>query len=476
MTSPGPIVRRAGRRTVEILLWCGAGLGVLSVVAALAAASLGIVPLVFTSGSMSPEMPTGSLGLARTVAASELRVGDVVSVTGADGIRVTHRIVATEQQPSEVVLTLKGDTNPSPDQESYRVKEADRVFFNAPYVGRMVSAFTSPWGMFLGGLAVAALLFWAFRRQPPAATGGGQSELEAPLATSGKHRADHAKTRTSATLVAAAIPVLLLVTANSGTSARFTDTGTVGTTGFATTRLLQPNEVTCTASANAVTVRTSPSDPRYTYWVRAYTAADGGTPVSTPRQMTTGATPAATFAIADFAPALATGVTYWLRVSSRIGGWESTEYRRQPFSRPDTTTLACGEAIVPPTITFTQPTNAFNGTRSALQTRLNTDCGGFGSPVACGTATDDGTVASVQYILQRSSIFGTGCWDGSSWGSGCGYRNASRIVGQDRWAVAGDFGDTYFSFFGSYTYTLTIKATDNQSRVSEKSISYRVSP
>ncbi|NLG47963.1 MAG: signal peptidase I, partial [Gordonia sp.] len=68
--------QRRSRR--ELALNVGAVLGLMCIVAAIASMLFGITPLVFRSGSMSPEIPTGSLAIARTVDAQDLRVGDVV--------------------------------------------------------------------------------------------------------------------------------------------------------------------------------------------------------------------------------------------------------------------------------------------------------------------------------------------------------------------------------------------------------------
>lgn len=488
MTTPGPNIRRTGRRAVEVLLWCGAGLGTMSIMAALAAVFLSIVPLVFTSGSMSPEVPTGSLGLARTVTASELRVGDVVSVIAANETRVTHRVVAVEQHTDVTALTLKGDANPGPDQQTYAVTEADRVFFTAPYLGRIIMILTSPWGMFFGGLTAAALLLWAFRRRPSAPADSHPSSEdetakqlpEEPPAKSILHRAHHRKIRMSATLLAAGIPALLLTTVASGTAAFFTDTAEVTTTGFVAHRVLQPGPATCTASANNITVGTTPlADPRYTYWARAYTS--NGVAISSYKQMM-GNPATAGFNISNFTPPLAVDSTYTIRIHSRVGapgptglsGWESKIFQPVKFSTA-AGNLKCGEAIVPPNIVFTQPTNGYTGNKVDLQGRLDRDCAGIVGGI-CGTAIDpNGTVTSVEYILQRTG-FGTYCYvpggypNGYPVGGSCKYRSAEK--NGDRWTIPGNL---YGGLIG-WNYTLTIKAKDNSGAITEKAIKFRVDP
>lgn len=151
----------------EALLWIGATLGVICLAWTAAMFAFGLTPLVFTSGSMSPVIGAGDLAFARTVDAREIDVDDVVSVINDRGIRVTHRVTHVDQQDDgTAILQMKGDANQSPDEEEYRVEEAERVMFSVPRAGYVVEAVGSPLGMFLGGLLVAGVLFIAFRNRP----------------------------------------------------------------------------------------------------------------------------------------------------------------------------------------------------------------------------------------------------------------------------------------------------------------------
>lgn len=71
----------------QALLTVGAIAGAVSLIAMVLAGSMGIQPLVFRSGSMSPTINTGDLSLSRSIAADQLVVGDIVSVIGSDGVR-----------------------------------------------------------------------------------------------------------------------------------------------------------------------------------------------------------------------------------------------------------------------------------------------------------------------------------------------------------------------------------------------------
>ncbi|GAB4004772.1 signal peptidase I [Nocardioides ultimimeridianus] len=146
----------------EAALWTGGVLGALCAIALLLGWVLHVTPLVFASGSMSPAYPVGSLGVAHEVPVTDLRIGDVVSVVNDQGVRVTHRIVAIEPHADLAALTLQGDTNDVPDDQSYLVGAVPRVSFGIPYAGYVLNAAASPYGVAVTAAAVIGLLFLGF--------------------------------------------------------------------------------------------------------------------------------------------------------------------------------------------------------------------------------------------------------------------------------------------------------------------------
>lgn len=147
----------------ELALNVGAVAGLICIVIAVGSMLFGIKPLVFRSGSMSPEISTGSLALARTVPADSIRVGDVVSVDNEVGTRITHRVVAVAPfGDGKLSLTLKGDANRVPDRSPYIVSEADRVIGSVPLLGYLAAWLSSKTAIFLGGIVAGALLMLAF--------------------------------------------------------------------------------------------------------------------------------------------------------------------------------------------------------------------------------------------------------------------------------------------------------------------------
>lgn len=146
----------------ETALTVGAIVGVFCMLLAVAAFAFGIQPVIFRSGSMSPAINTGALAISKSVDANDLAVGDIVTVLTGSGIRVTHRIQDLSVSNGQASLVLRGDANNVADEHVYVVKSADRVLFDIPKAGFVVSWISGPIGIFGGGLLVGLLLLTAF--------------------------------------------------------------------------------------------------------------------------------------------------------------------------------------------------------------------------------------------------------------------------------------------------------------------------
>jgi signal peptidase I len=272
----------------------------------------GITPLVFSSGSMAPEIATGDLAFARSVPAEDLRRGDVVSVAGDSGVRVTHRIVAVERVNHRAELTLRGDGNASPDTGTYVVTKADRVFAHLPKAGYVVSAVASPTGIFVGGLLVAVALFAAF--------GPGSARPRG-----GRRRAD----AVAAGLVLVALGASSQVPLPQTTQASFTDNPSLTTGAFAAHTVQRPTSASCSDGLLTATVSWT-NDPRYDYEVILRRVSTGAV-VST-RQIT-GATSSTTYTgLLSFGLVVGLGpaVDFTVEIRSKLAtapSWESSSVR-----------------------------------------------------------------------------------------------------------------------------------------------------
>ncbi|WP_235737297.1 signal peptidase I [Nocardioides alcanivorans] len=232
----------ARRALREVALTSGAVLGVLCAIVALASPLLGAHLLVFKSGSMGPDMDTGALAVSHTVDASEVAVGDVVSVVDSDGRRITHRVTDVTADGNQVLLTLQGDANAQPDSEPYPVTEVDRVVWHVNQWGHVVDALSSPYAVFIAGAGAAGLLVLTFRRR----SSGGADTRTTRTATV----TDKKPVAAGIALGSVALALLTAGTALGGstvnsTLAAFSDTATVTAPASALT-VPAPASIDCT--------------------------------------------------------------------------------------------------------------------------------------------------------------------------------------------------------------------------------------
>lgn len=250
------------RAVREVGLTVGAVLGVLCLASAGAAVVLDVKPVVFESGSMAPAIDTGALAISRTVPASELAVGDVVTVRTGTGVRVTHRIQDISLAGGKATLVLKGDANGAVDDNAYVVSSAPRVLFDVPKAGYVVSFVSGPIGIFAGGLLVGVVLLSIVRPGRPRSgrQGGGA--------------------RKAASVVSVMIVGTCVTGVFSGaqTQAYYTDTASATSGTF--TRPAAVTITGCTTSGNSLTITwTAPVSPTTWQFRYVYTTPAGQTEV-----------------------------------------------------------------------------------------------------------------------------------------------------------------------------------------------------
>jgi signal peptidase len=163
------------RTTVALLV----GVTVACVVGYAALLVAGFRPVAVYSGSMVPTLRVGSIAIDRPVAASSVRVGDVITFSDpyVANRLVTHRVVRIFQTSKGVAYRTKGDANPARDPWTIRLPDrVGRVQFSIPVAGYVLwYAHTREVRTAL--IAVAALLALVgllrriWREEPTAATG-----------------------------------------------------------------------------------------------------------------------------------------------------------------------------------------------------------------------------------------------------------------------------------------------------------------
>jgi signal peptidase I len=189
--NPRPL-RHPRSRALGVALAALSGVLVVAAVALVVAWKVGgLVPLVVTSGSMSPGMPAGSLLFVREVPDTAVRVGDVITfdAPGAAG-RVTHRVIERIERGGRPYFRTQGDANEQPDNWyvaaagaggegrfqpgfTYSSGKAVRRVAHIPLAGRLFAVTVRPhvravllWSALgLVGLNILALLWLAPARR-----------------------------------------------------------------------------------------------------------------------------------------------------------------------------------------------------------------------------------------------------------------------------------------------------------------------
>ncbi|UFU03016.1 signal peptidase I [Ruania suaedae] len=159
MTRPRPTLARLGDAALTALA-VGGGLCILAVVLAVV---MNITLIMFSTGSMAPTIPAGSVAVVQEIPATEIEPGDVVTVDRPGALPVTHRVLEILETDGEsVTFTMQGDANEDPDPAPYTVERVRLVLASVPYLASVVVWFGHPF--VLGGLTVTAtaLVTWAF--------------------------------------------------------------------------------------------------------------------------------------------------------------------------------------------------------------------------------------------------------------------------------------------------------------------------
>lgn len=116
---------------------------------------LGIKPYITMSGSMEPEVMTGSVCFVNTKANyEEVETGDVIAFQTALGGLVTHRVISV----TEHGLETKGDNNESSDGISTTADNfRGQTVFSVPYLGYALKALQQPKNFIIVIIVVAGI-------------------------------------------------------------------------------------------------------------------------------------------------------------------------------------------------------------------------------------------------------------------------------------------------------------------------------
>lgn len=160
--------RGAVRWGLQVVAW----LLILGSLAVLTAAVLvprigGATPYAVLTGSMRPDLPPGTLVVARPVDPTEIGIGTVITyqLRSGDPTVVTHRVVAVRTSlTGEVELQTKGDANDVPDAKWVRPEQVrGELWYSVPYLGRLNAVLNGDQRQLLVYVAAAGLGLYALR-------------------------------------------------------------------------------------------------------------------------------------------------------------------------------------------------------------------------------------------------------------------------------------------------------------------------
>lgn len=173
-SSRAPSAPRRRRRWVSVAgdtaLTVAAAVGATCILLVLATLLFDVRVTLFSTGSMSPTIPAGAAAVARGIPASEISVGDVVTVERPGQLPITHRVRSVEPVEGEPELrriTMRGDANAVDDPFPYDVERVRVVVFSVPGIAPVIAAAGTP--PVLATVTVVATLlvvamFWPRRR------------------------------------------------------------------------------------------------------------------------------------------------------------------------------------------------------------------------------------------------------------------------------------------------------------------------
>ncbi|MDQ0574512.1 signal peptidase I [Agromyces albus] len=211
------IARKALHVSGEVVLTLLAAGGAACILLVLAAVWFGASVILFSTGSMTPTIPAGSAALVREIPASEVEVGDVVTVDRPDALPITHRVVAIEGTGAVRELTLRGDANPTDDPFPYSVSHVREVIFSVPGIASAIDAAGNPVPLATVTVLMAGLVTWAFwpRREPP----GGAAPARSSKRRERMRRSTGARHVGAAAVVVAAALIGVTTTPQPATAA-----------------------------------------------------------------------------------------------------------------------------------------------------------------------------------------------------------------------------------------------------------------
>ncbi|MDR2714255.1 MAG: signal peptidase I [Coriobacteriales bacterium] len=171
----------------DILFWVSTVILVAAILAVAATKMAGVELRAVTTGSMTPEIPVGSLVIVVPTEADEIKLGDDITFVIPGDVVVTHRVVKIDREKNEFTTWGIANARSATDAPNKYENILGVVKLHLPLLG-MLLVWLSTWtGKILAATAIIALyLLFAIigvltRREPDAevrANGGAETNVD----------------------------------------------------------------------------------------------------------------------------------------------------------------------------------------------------------------------------------------------------------------------------------------------------------
>jgi signal peptidase I len=168
------LIRRALESALAVFVLSVLGLAAAAQIAP--AAGYGLYAV--RSESMAPALSVGDLVVVHRVAASEVRAGDVVTMTLGAGTTITHRVVAVTSTDEGPVFVTRGDANSTADPVAARADQLrGRLTSQVAFLGFLLAMISMPSGI-AALLSIGATLLTAVWLLDEVEAGDDEDELD----------------------------------------------------------------------------------------------------------------------------------------------------------------------------------------------------------------------------------------------------------------------------------------------------------
>ncbi|MBE6541314.1 MAG: signal peptidase I [Ruminococcaceae bacterium] len=151
------------QKFINFIAWLLVAVFVVFTLLLVGARFAGLSAYTVLSGSMEPEIMTGSLIYVRPVDTSSIVTGDIITFMLDENTVATHRVIDVLADDGTLRFVTQGDTNPTPDANPVHYKNViGTPVFEIPLLGYAASFISNPPGVYVTAIILAAIIIVIF--------------------------------------------------------------------------------------------------------------------------------------------------------------------------------------------------------------------------------------------------------------------------------------------------------------------------